>query len=730
MTARPMLLALALTLCACPSGGDTTSSPDAPTPPAENTPEISVSEPTPALAPPVARIEPHEIAAPHGHTRVDDYYWMKDRESEEVLSYLAAENAYTSAAMAHTEALQSSLFDEIVGRIKKDDSSVPYELDGYWYWRRFVEGGEYPVYVRSPGSADGPEQVLLDGNARAAGKDYFAAREPEISSDDAVSAWAEDHQGRRIYNIYFADLASGTLRDEVLQEVTGNMAWAMDGKTLFYARQDPETLRSFRIYKHVLGTDPAADAVVYEEKDDTFSVYVWRTKSKKMLVIGSFQTVSSEMRILDAANPDGRWTVVQPRERDHEYSVDHIGDELYVRTNLDAKNFRVMKTAVSAPGKAHWQEVIPHRDDVLVESIELFSGRLAVAERREGLVRLRVRGYDGSDDHYIDFDDPAWLAGFGTNASLDSNTLRFTYTSMTTPSSVFDYDMTSRTRTLRKEQPVLGDFDKSNYAAERLWATGKDGVKIPISLVYRKDLGPKSARPTVLYGYGSYGYSMDATFSSARLSLLDRGVVWAIAHIRGGEDLGRGWYEDGKLLKKKNTFLDFIACGEHLIAQKWTDPSRLYAMGGSAGGLLVGAVSNMRPDLWDGVVAAVPFVDVVTTMLDDSIPLTTGEYDEWGNPNDPAFYEYMLSYSPYDQVSAQAYPAMLITSGLHDSQVQYWEPTKWAAKLRSKGTGAAPILLHTNMDAGHGGKSGRFQRFREVALEYAFLLDQADLIQP
>jgi len=722
---RLPLLALVLVL-GCPGGDDDDATTPAPEPTAAPTPEEPATV-TELPTPPVARVEDHVLRAPHGHERVDPYYWMKDRESEEVLAYLNAENAYTQAVMAPTKDLQETLFSEITGRIKQDDSTVPYELDGWWYSRRYVEGGEYPLYVRTKGSADGEEQVLVDGNARAEGKDYFNAREPEISSDDAVAAWAEDHVGRRIYTIFFKDLATGELKDETIPEVTGNMAWAMDGKTLFYARQDPETLRSFRIYKHVLGTDPANDPVVYEEEDDTFSVYVWRTKSKKYLVMGSFQTVSTEMRILAADQPDGRWTVVEPRERDHEYTVTHAGEHLYMRTNHEAKNFRLMRTKEATPGREHWEEVIGHRDDVLLENVEVFADRLAVAERSNGLVRLRVRGYDGSDDHYVDFDEPAWLAGFGTNSTMDTKTLRFTYTSMTTPASVYDYDMTSRERVLRKEQPVLGDFDKGNYASDRVWATAKDGTKVPIALVYRKDLGPKSKRPTVLYGYGSYGYSLDATFSSARLSLLDRGFVWAVANIRGGEELGRAWYEDGKLLNKKNTFTDFIAAGEHLVSEGWADGSRLYAMGGSAGGLLVGAAVNMRPDLWDGVIAAVPFVDVVTTMLDDSIPLTTGEYDEWGNPNEQAYYEYMLSYSPYDQVSAQAYPAMLVTSGLHDSQVQYWEPTKWVAKLRAVNTGADPILLHTNMDAGHGGKSGRFARFHEVALEYAFLLDQAGL---
>lgn len=704
------------------------ASPASPTPaaPAEPTPEPSVPEPLPS--PPVARVEPKELAAPHGHVRVDPYYWMKDRESEEVLDYLRAENAYTQAVMKPTDALQEQLFEEITGRIAKDDTSVPYLLDGWWYQSRYVEGGEYPIYERRKGSMDAAPQVLVNGNERAEGKPYFAARQPVVNSDDTVAAWAEDHVGRRIYTIFFRDLATGELRDERIEEVTGNLAWAMDGKTLFYARQDPETLRSFRIYRHVLGADPSSDAVVFEEKDDTFSCYVWRTKSKKYLVIGSYQTVSSEMRVLDASDPTGRWTVVQPRARDHEYTVDHLGDSFYVRTNLDAKNFRLMKAPVATPGQDHWTEVIGHRDDTLLEGFELFSDWLVTEERRGGLVRLRVQKHDGTQEHVVQFDDPAWTAGVGTNPSLDSDTLRFSYSSMTTPPSVFDYDMVSHDKELMKEQPVLGGFDKTLYEAARIEATAKDGTKVPISLVYRKDLGARSKRPTVLYGYGSYGYSLDASFSSARLSLLDRGMVWAVAHIRGGEELGRAWYEDGKLLNKKNTFTDFIAAGEHLVQDGWADPERLYAMGGSAGGLLVGAVINMRPDLWDGAVAAVPFVDVVTTMLDDSIPLTTGEYDEWGNPNEQTYYEYMLSYSPYDQVSAQAYPALLVTSGLHDSQVQYWEPTKWVAKLRATATGEEPILLHTNMDAGHGGKSGRFEKFREVALEYAFFLKQADLV--
>ena len=714
MRALSALIAVALLSCAAPSKHPPRSS-------AVNAP-----------AAPVADRRDHELVAPHGHVRNDPYYWMKDRESADVIAYLDAENAYTKAALGHTAELQEELFAEITGRIKQDDSSVPYLLDGAHYYRRYVEGGEYPIYARRVGSMEADEQVLVDGNARAEGHPYFAAREPKVSSDDATIAWAEDHVGRRIYTIFFKDLATGAIReDERIEEVTGNMAWATDGKTLLYARQDPETLRSHRIFKHVLGTDPADDELVFDETDETFSAYVWRTRDQRFLVIGSFQTVSNEMRYVDAATPNAEWSVFEPRARDHEYTIGHRGEHWYVRTNLGgATNFKLMRAPETATSQAAWEEVIPHRDDVFLADFDAFADHLVLTERAEGLPRLRVKRWDGTDDHLVEFDDPTYLVTVGTNPAADTTTLRFDYTSPTTPWSVFDYTMDGRERTLRKEQPVLGGFDKTDYAAERLWATAPDGTQVPISLVYRKDLGPRSARPTVLYGYGSYGYSIDATFHSARLSLLDRGFVWAIAHIRGGQELGRRWYDDGKLQQKKNTFTDFIACGEHLVADGWADPERLYAMGGSAGGLLVGAVINMEPALWDGAVAAVPFVDVVTTMLDDSIPLTTGEYDEWGNPNDVAAYDYMLSYSPYDQVAEQAYPALLVTSGLHDSQVQYWEPTKWVAKLRAVRTNDAALLLHTNMDAGHGGKSGRFARYRETALEYAFLLDQAGLIPP
>jgi oligopeptidase B len=680
-----------------------------------------------STTPPVAARKDHAITA-HGHSRNDPYYWMNDRESDEVIGYLNAENAYTETSMASTKDLQKTLFDEIVSRIKQDDSTVPYFEDGAWYYQRYVDGGEYPIFARRLGTMDAAEQILVDGNARAAGKDYFSASSPDTSSDDKVIAWAEDHVGRRIYTIFFKDLKTGELLPDRIEKVTGNLTWALDGKTLFYGRQDEETLRSDRIYKHVLGTDPADDTLVFEETDDTFYSSVSRTKDKKYLVIGSYQTVSAEFRILDASTPDGEWTVFQPRERDHEHSIDHRGNHWYVLTNNDdATNFKLMKVKDDAISRDNWEDVIAHRKDVFLADFDVFTNHLILTERSNALPHLRVMKWDGSDDHMVQFDDPAYMATVGTNPSMDSTTLRFNYTSPTTPWSVFDYDLGTRDRTLRKESPVLGGFDKTLYKTERLWATAKDGTKVPMTLVYRKDIGAKSKAPTVLYGYGSYGATIDPTFNSARLSLLDRGFVWAIAHIRGSQTMGRPWYEDGKLLNKMNTFTDFIACGEYLKTEGWAGDDTLYAMGGSAGGLLMGAVINLAPDLWDGAVAAVPFVDVVTTMLDDTIPLTTFEYDEWGNPNDKTYYDYMLSYSPYDNIEEKAYPALLVTSGLHDSQVQYWEPTKWVAKLRKQKTNDSTLLLHTNMDAGHGGKSGRFARYHEVALEYAFLLKEADL---
>lgn len=677
-----------------------------------------------APAPPIAKKVPHRLEK-HGHVRIDDYFWLRNRDNPEVIAYLEAENAYTEAVMAHTQALQEKLFEEIKGRIKQTDMSVPYKLDGYYYYVRYEEGKEYPIYCRKEGALDAPEAVILDANALAEGHAYFSVAGVTVSSGRDILAYGTDTVGRRKYTIHFKDLATGELFPEKIADVTGNMAWAEDNQTLFYSRQDPETLRSYQVYRHELGTDPKNDVLVFEETDDTFACRVFKTKSKKYLFIASSQTLSDEYRYLEADNPRGEWKVFLPRERNHEYSVDHLGDHFFVRTNDRATNFRLMKTPLDRTGKEHWEEVVPHRDDTFLAGFELFRDHLVVQERRNALVHLRIIPWDGSGEHYLDFGEPAYDAYISTNPDADTEVLRYGYTSMTTPDSTFDYNMRTREKTLLKQQEVLGGFNKDDYVTERLHAIARDGEKVPISLVYRKDAKRPGGNPTVLYGYGAYGISQGASFSPARLSLLERGFVYAVAHVRGGQELGRRWYEDGKLLKKKNTFTDFIDCAEFLVREKYARPCQLYAMGGSAGGLLMGAVMNLRPDLWRGIVARVPFVDVVTTMLDADIPLTTSEYDEWGDPNKKEYYEYILSYSPYDQIEAKAYPNLLVTAGLHDSQVQYWEPAKWVAKLRAMRTDNNRLLLQTNMDAGHGGPSGRYQQYKETALMFAFILDLA-----
>ncbi len=663
----------------------------------------------------------------HGHARTDDYYWLNDRENPDVISYLEAENAYTESVMAPVKRFEDSLFDEIVGRIKPTDISVPVKVDGYYYYSRYEEGNEYPFYCRKKESLEADEQVMLDVNAMAEGHEYYAVGRRAVSSGRDILSYAVDTVGRRIYSIQFKDLTTGKILADEIPAVTGNMAWANDNKTLFYSKQDPETLRSFRIYRHELGSDPSQDELVYEEQDETFNTFVFKTKSKKYIIIGSDQTLSSEYRYLDAGKPRDAFTVILPRERDHEYSVDHYRDHFYIRTNFEAKNFRLMRTRIDRTAKKHWEEVLPHRSDVLLEDFEIFKQFLVVEERKEGLVELRVRPWSGKGEHYLDFGEPAYVSYIGANPEFDTSVLRYGYSSMTTPNSTFDYDMVSREKKLLKQTEVLGGFDASNYVTERLTANARDGIKVPISLVYRKGFERNGKQPLLLYGYGSYGATIDAGFRSSRLSLIDRGFVYAIAHVRGGQTLGRQWYENGKLLKKKNTFTDFVDCAEHLIAEKYTSDDRLFAQGGSAGGLLMGAVVNMRPDLFRGVVAAVPFVDVVTTMLDDTIPLTTSEYDEWGNPNDKEYYDYILSYSPYDQVEAKEYPNMLVTTGLHDSQVQYWEPAKWVAKLRAMKTDDNRLLLKTNLEAGHSGTTGRFKRYRETAFAYSFMLDLAGI---
>jgi oligopeptidase B len=672
----------------------------------------------------VAAVRPTELTT-HGVTRVDDYYWLRERDNPEVIAYLEAENDYTEGAMAHTDELQAELFTEIKDRIKPDDSSVPYRDGDYFYYTRYEEGMEYPIYARKPGSLEATEEVMLDANELAEGHDYFAVGGRQVTEDGRILAYGVDTAGRRFYTLHFKDLSTGEMLSDLIPDATGNMAWANDNRTLFYVKQDPETLRSFQLFRHELGTDPAQDELVYEEGDTEFSIGVGRSKSDEYVILGSVQTLSTEFRVLDADDPSGDFTVVLPREPDHEYALDHFDGHFYIRTNDGARNFRLVRAPVADPTRENWEEVIPHRDDVLLESFQLFRDHLAVVERSEGLLRIRIRRWDGSDDHYLDFGEPAYLAYPSSNREIDTNILRYGYTSLTTPNSVFDYNMDTRERTLLKQDEVLGGFSPEDYTTERRWATARDGTRVPVSIVYRNDTPLDGTSPGFLYAYGSYGASMDASFNSPVISLLDRGFVYAIAHIRGGQEMGRAWYEDGKLLNKKNTFTDFIDVAEFLIAEGYFDRERVFAEGGSAGGLLMGAVANMRPDLWKGIAAHVPWVDVVTTMLDESIPLTTSEYDEWGDPREKEYFDYMLSYSPYDQVEAKDYPNILVTTGLADSQVQYWEPAKWVAKLRALKTDDNLILLKTNMEAGHGGVSGRFRRYEETALQYAFMLDLA-----
>ena len=671
---------------------------------------------------PKAAIRPHAMTI-HGHTRVDNYYWLNERENPEVLAYLEAENQYADACLKHTEPLQEQLFKEITGRIKQDDNSVPIKIRDYYHYTRYEEGKEYPIYCRKKHSLEAEEEVILDGNALAEGHAFFEIGEVGLSEDDRLLAYSVDTVSRRIYTVYVKDLQTGEMVGEPIENTSGNVVWASDSKTLFYGVKD-ETLRPCKIMRHQLGTNPSDDVMVFEETDETFVTYINKTKSRKYLIINSESTLSSECRILESGQPEGDFRFFQERQPDMLYGIDHYGEHFYIQTNADgARNYKIMRTLINQTGKANWEEVVAHREKVMIEGFTIFSKFFVIEEREDGLVKIRVKSWDGQTDYYIDFGEPTYTAGVGANPDFDAVTLRFAYTSMTTPSSVFEWDMERRTKTLLKQQEIVGGYNPNDYVTERLMAPSHDGVLVPISIVYKKGLDKNGQNPLVLYGYGSYGSSMDAYFSLARLSLLDRGFVWAIAHIRGGEEMGRQWYEDGKMLNKKNTFLDFIACAEHLINIGYTSSQKMFAMGGSAGGLLVGAVVNMRPDLWKGVIAQVPFVDVVTTMLDESIPLTTGEYDEWGNPNEKQYYDYILSYSPYDNVEAKDYPAMLITTGLHDSQVQYWEPAKWAAKLRALKTDKNPLYLKTEMDYGHGGASGRFEGYKEVVLEYAFMLD-------
>jgi oligopeptidase B len=678
---------------------------------------------------PIAPKKP-QLLEIHSNQRVDPYYWMNDRENPEVIEYLNAENSFLKEVMKPTEEFQKELFAEMKGRIKEDDQTVPYFKSGYYWNVRYEKGGEYPIYCRKKGSQEGPEEIILNVNDLAKGKSYYQVGGTSTTPDQKILAFAADEIGRRIYTIFFKNLETGEISEDFIPEITGNLVWAADNLTLFYSKQDPETLRSHRIYKHTLGTKPSEDQLIFEETDQEFSCMVHKSKTEEYLFIHSESTISSEMRFLKSDQPQGEFQILQARIPHLEYAADHFDEFFWIKTNDNAQNFKLVKTPISQPGKENWIDVIGHRSEVLLEDFELFSNYLVTQERTNGLTQIQIKPWKGAG-YALKFDDETYTAWVSTNPEFDTNILRFGYNSLVTPSSVFDYDMISGEKTLLKQQEVVGGHDPCLYHSERIWAKASDGTLVPISLVYRKSLFVKNGQsPLLLYSYGSYGYSMDAYFSSNRLSLLDRGFVFAIAHIRGGEDLGRHWYEQGKMLNKRNTFTDFITCAEHLIAEKYTSPAHLYAMGGSAGGLLVGAILNLRPDLFNGAIANVPFVDVVTTMLDESIPLTTGEFQEWGNPKEKKYYDYMLSYSPYDNVEAKAYPNLLVTSGLHDSQVQYWEPTKWVAKLRDLKTDQNLLLLDTNMEAGHGGASGRFNALKELALEYAFLLMLEGKISP
>lgn len=681
-----------------------------------------------ATAPDVAK-KPHEVKAPFGATRNDDYYWLRDddRKSPEMLAYLNAENAYTDAVLAPTKPLQEKLYNEIVGRIKQDDASVPYRERGYWYYTRFETGKDYPIQARRKGSMDAPEEILLDVNQMAEGKGYFSVGDAQVSQDNKLLAWADDAVGRRQYVIRFKNLETGEIYPDAISGVSANLVWADDNKTLFYVENDPETLLTVRVKSHVLGTPASADKLVYEEKDDSFYMGIGRSRDDKFICISVESTVSSEQRCAPASDPS-RFTVLAPRERDVEYSADHLDGRWVIRTNWKAKNFRIMTAPSASTSREEWKDWIAHSDEVYIEGFELFDGFTAISERSNGLERLRLLRANGKEE-YVKADEPAYSMGLDVNSEHDTPWLRYSYTSMTTPATTYELNVETGERKQLKQQPVIG-YDASKYATERLWATARDGTKVPVSLVYKKGFEKNGKAALFQYAYGSYGSSTDPGFNSTIVSLLDRGVVYAIAHIRGGQEMGRDWYDNGKLLHKKNTFTDFIDVTDTLVKQGYAAPDRVAASGGSAGGLLMGAIANMAPEKYRVIVSQVPFVDVVTTMLDPTIPLTTNEYDEWGNPEKKEFYDYILTYSPYDNISKQAYPAIFVGTGLWDSQVQYWEPAKYVAKLRDDNTGTLPLLFRINMEAGHGGKSGRFRRYREAAEYYAFVLDQLGVAEP
>ncbi len=684
--------------------------------------------------PPLAKKIPKELKA-HGDIRIDNYYWMRlsddqklskspDNHTREVIAYLESENEYRLAHTAHLRAFEDELYQEIVGRIKQEDTSVPYYKNGYHHITRYEKGKEYPIYTRHKASLEAEEEIFLDVNELAQGYDYYHVNAFSVSPDNRVLAYGEDSLSRRKYTIRFKDLETGELLPDKIENTTGKAVWANDNKTVFYTRRD-ETLRSSSVMRHILGTPADDDVEIFYEDDDTYNVYVSKTKSEKYITLLSWSTMSQEYHTINADHPYDIPHLFHPRTKGLEYSIDHLGDKWYIRTNKDgARNFKLMTCEEHITKSEHWTPLMPYDDNQFVEDFEVFKDFIGVNIRVEGVPRILIKKWSG-EGHWIEFGEEAYTTHFGANYEPNSTSLRIIYTSMTTPTTYYDYEVDTGQLMIRKQQEVLGGFDQSQYVSERLMVTARDGVRVPVSLVYKKGYKAQEQKPLLLYAYGSYGHSIDPYFSLVRLSLLDRGFAYAIAHVRGGQELGRQWYEDGKLLRKMNTFHDFIDVGKYLVNVGMASKDKLFAMGGSAGGMLMGGVANMAPELWTGVIAAVPFVDVLTTMLDDSIPLTTGEYDEWGNPHDEEYYYYMKSYSPYDNVKEQDYPALLVTTGFHDSQVQYWEPAKWVAKLRDLKTDNRPLYLYCNMETGHGGASGRFRRYRETAMEYAFLLDLA-----
>ncbi|MDJ0688853.1 MAG: S9 family peptidase [Xenococcaceae cyanobacterium MO_188.B32] len=677
---------------------------------------------TQQLTPPIAAKKPHELVT-HGDQRIDNYYWLNQQENPEVIDYLKAENEYTEEMMKHTEELQKSLYDEMLSRIKETDLSVPYRLQDYYYYSRTEEGKGYAILCRKYQSLEAEEEILLDQNKLAEGKEFFSLGVTSVSPNQQILAYSTDTTGAEQYTLFFLDLATRKLYSETIPNTYYSFAWGNDNQTVFYTKVD-DANRPYQLWRHILGSDPSSDVLVYQEDDEAYYLSVGKTRSRAYILLELGSTITSEVHYLDANNPSGEFKLFQPRQTGIEYSIEHHSDRFYIVTNEEAINFKLMSTPVNSPDKTNWKTVIPHREEVLLEGIDAFADRLVIYERKGGLPTARIQTFATGEITQLTFPEPTYSFAGGNNPEFDTTKFRFSYSSMITPSSIFDYDLETGERELKKETEVLGGYDRTLYASERLTATASDGTKVPISLVYKKGINKDGSNPLWLTGYGSYGYSYSAYFSSLRLSLLDRGFVFAIAHIRGGEEMGRKWYEDGKFLQKKNTFTDFIACAEHIIAEKWTNSDRLVISGGSAGGLLMGAVINLRPDLFKVVVAEVPFVDVLTTILDTSLPLTVLEWEEWGNPNEQKYYDYIKSYSPYDNVTAKDYPALLITAGLNDSRVKYWEPAKWTAKLRQMKTDNNLLLLKTNMSAGHGGASGRYESLKEIAFEYAFVLDR------